>query len=71
MYFQSKFFEKFYYFPFQSLVVKAQKTFTDHTEFVKTQMEFQTWLSKNQGTVHDCQSDIGTEEQVCFKEDLL
>lgn len=42
----------------------AQKTLTDHTEFVTAKDEFEEWLQRSQGTVTDCQDDTGSEAEV-------
>ncbi|KAK3865215.1 hypothetical protein Pcinc_029165 [Petrolisthes cinctipes] len=55
----------------QSLVVIAQKTLTDHTEFVTAKTEFEEWLQRSQGTVTDCQDDSGSEAEVRDKLDTL
>ena len=42
----------------------AQKTLTDHTEFITSKAEFEEWLGRAQGTVNDCQDDEGSEAEV-------
>lgn len=43
----------------------AQKTLTDHTEFITSKSEFEDWLGRAQGTVNDCEDDDGSEAEVC------
>lgn len=45
-------------------MVVAQKSFTDHTEFLNAQDDFKTWLTRSLGTLSDCQDVGGTEEAV-------
>lgn len=42
----------------------AQKTLTDHTEFITSKREFEEWLGRAQGTVNDCQDEEGSEAEV-------
>lgn len=38
----------------QGLVSKAEKNLSDHTEFLKAKKEFDDWLHRAHGSVHDC-----------------
>ena len=42
----------------------AQKTLTDHTEFITSKGEFEEWLVRSQGTVNDCEDEEGSEAEV-------
>ncbi|KAB7507506.1 Nesprin-1 [Armadillidium nasatum] len=48
----------------QSMVVVAQKSLSDHTEFVAAEEEFRNWLSRARGTIQECQEFGGSEEAV-------
>ncbi|KAF2357498.1 Spectrin repeat [Trinorchestia longiramus] len=55
----------------QSLVMVAQKTLTDHTEFVTARDEVEAWLNRSHGTVAECQDDAGSEQEVREKLETL
>lgn len=46
---------------FYRLVSKAEKSLTDHTEFIAAKEKIEEWLNRAHGTVQDCigEGDLG------------
>lgn len=57
----------FFNFAINSLVSKAEKSLTDHTEFIAAKEKVEEWLNCAHGTVQDC---IG-EGDLCWIKDKL
>lgn len=57
----------FYIFYVYRLVSKAEKSLTDHTEFIAAKEKVEEWLNRAHGTVQDC---IG-EGDLCWVKDKL
>lgn len=51
----------------QSLLSRAQKKLSDHTEFIKARDEFDSWLNCAHGTVQEC---IGVGDEIETKDKL-